>query len=1192
MGPLPIPYTNTVNGQTIYVRIEDFTTGCYGTTTLDLVVEQAPIANTPMPLEFCDPDSDGIGEFDLESATLGITGGAPGLTVTYHETITDAGNNVNAQVSPYGNIVAYGQTIYVRVESSTIVTDCAAFVELELVVYDVPDILDPPTPLELCDDDSGGLAQFDLTSKDTEILNGLDPLQYTVTYYETLVNAEVPINAIVGTGAYTNTTANMQTLWVRVDDTSTGCSSITTLGLVVNALPVLVQPTPLNLCDYNDPGDELEAFTLEDKIDEILNGQTGITLSFHETQAGADTDTVEIFSPYVNTIANAQTIFVRAENNITGCVSTITLDLRVEPLPSPATPTPLEVCDGDNDGVMDFDLDSKTLEILNVEPDVTITYHETVTDAENGVNVLTSPYENIVVDTQTIYVRAEHNTTGCYSIVELDLVVFPSPEVPLDMEDYVICDDNNDGFAQFDLTDMDDDILGTQLPTDFILTYHTSSADASSGTAPIVEPTLSSYTNTGAPQTIYVRLESVSNGCVSTGEFDLVVALPPVPVFPSPLSMCDDDYYGDMDGAATFDLTVKDIEITGNNGSWTVSYYETAADAQTDTAVIDPADAYQNITNAQTLHVRVTDGDTGCYAFTTLLIRVEPNPTPQTPDPIELCDDVGTGDGFEEFDLTVREADIIYMEGNVTASYYEDIGDAESGINAIADPTAYTNTSMPQTIYVRITNGDDSTGLNGTGCYTIVEMELIVHPLPDVVAVTDLIECEVNTGGFYGFDLDSKTVEVLNGQSPTDFMVTYHATLLEAQSGIGALVSPYTNTTIDRQEIFVNIANIQTGCDISTVSFYIEVQEGAVANDPLGAYVICDNLGDNDGFGQFNLSDVPNGDGYDYAGDLHEEILDGQDAMGYTVTFYSTLVDAEAGVDEIPTTYENTVAHTQVIYVRVDNDTDATSICYGITEMTLQVDPLPIVDIGDGYILCVDSPGGVLTTVSAPTIDTGLNPLAYGFEWTDSTGAVVGSGPDFVPSYADGYTVTVTNMATGCRNRDSTEVIQSSPPDLEVVQSTLAFADVHVIEATVTGGDGEYEFSLDGGPWVSTDPNTGSYTFTDVLVGDHTVVARDINGCGQDDGTVLIMDYPKYFTPNGDDNHETWNIIGIEEQVDAKIYIFDRYGKLLKQLSPTETGWDGTFNGRPMPSTDYWFVVEYSEDGTRKELKAHFTLKR
>ncbi|MFK7831824.1 MAG: T9SS type B sorting domain-containing protein [Winogradskyella sp.] len=58
--------------------------------------------------------------------------------------------------------------------------------------------------------------------------------------------------------------------------------------------------------------------------------------------------------------------------------------------------------------------------------------------------------------------------------------------------------------------------------------------------------------------------------------------------------------------------------------------------------------------------------------------------------------------------------------------------------------------------------------------------------------------------------------------------------------------------------------------------------------------------------------------------------------------------------------------------------------------------------------------------------------------------------------------------------------------------------------------------------------------------------------------------------------------------------MFDRYGKLLKQLSPTGTGWDGTFNGSMMPTSDYWFTVEYTEPGTTepKEFRAHFTLKR
>ena len=119
-----------------------------------------------------------------------------------------------------------------------------------------------------------------------------------------------------------------------------------------------------------------------------------------------------------------------------------------------------------------------------------------------------------------------------------------------------------------------------------------------------------------------------------------------------------------------------------------------------------------------------------------------------------------------------------------------------------------------------------------------------------------------------------------------------------------------------------------------------------------------------------------------------------------------------------------------------------------------------------------------------------------------------------------------------------------------------------------------------------------SVTFEIVSPGGHEVTARDKNGCGSVTEPVFVIDYPLYFTPNGDGNHDTWNIVGIGST--AKIYIFDRYGKLLKQISPTGSGWDGTYNGNSMPSSDYWFTVEYDEPITnqRKELKAHFTLKR
>ena len=79
------------------------------------------------------------------------------------------------------------------------------------------------------------------------------------------------------------------------------------------------------------------------------------------------------------------------------------------------------------------------------------------------------------------------------------------------------------------------------------------------------------------------------------------------------------------------------------------------------------------------------------------------------------------------------------------------------------------------------------------------------------------------------------------------------------------------------------------------------------------------------------------------------------------------------------------------------------------------------------------------------------------------------------------------------------------------------------------------------------------------------------------------------FTPNGDGYHDYWQIEGIEAFPDAQIFIFDRYGKLLKQLSPQETGWDGSFTNQNLPSADYWFEVDL---GNGRIYKNHFTLKR
>lgn len=126
-----------------------------------------------------------------------------------------------------------------------------------------------------------------------------------------------------------------------------------------------------------------------------------------------------------------------------------------------------------------------------------------------------------------------------------------------------------------------------------------------------------------------------------------------------------------------------------------------------------------------------------------------------------------------------------------------------------------------------------------------------------------------------------------------------------------------------------------------------------------------------------------------------------------------------------------------------------------------------------------------------------------------------------------------------------------------------------------------YEFSLDGVRF-QREP-----VFYNVSGGLYTVIGREIAGCNYFEEQLMVIGHPNFFTPNGDGINDTWFIKG-EINQDYNLYIYDRYGNMLKSLKPGQ-GWDGTFRGKPLPSTDYWFKLVL-EDGSSKV--GHFALKR
>ena len=81
---------------------------------------------------------------------------------------------------------------------------------------------------------------------------------------------------------------------------------------------------------------------------------------------------------------------------------------------------------------------------------------------------------------------------------------------------------------------------------------------------------------------------------------------------------------------------------------------------------------------------------------------------------------------------------------------------------------------------------------------------------------------------------------------------------------------------------------------------------------------------------------------------------------------------------------------------------------------------------------------------------------------------------------------------------------------------------------------------------------------------------------------------PNFFTPNNDSLNDEWVVSSSENVAVQNVYIFDRYGKLIKQLAPDQP-WDGTVGGRKLPSSTYWFTLEIRDAPC---VRGYFLLKR
>ena len=283
--------------------------------------------------------------------------------------------------------------------------------------------------------------------------------------------------------------------------------------------------------------------------------------------------------------------------------------------------------------------------------------------------------------------------------------------------------------------------------------------------------------------------------------------------------------------------------------------------------------------------------------------------------------------------------------------------------------------------------------------------------------------------------------------------------------------------------------------------------------------------------------------------------------------------------------------YTYYVYASATNNVN----CNDEQAFSFTVHPLLDFPINDGLI-CVDP----VTNISfdSYTVNTGLSPAQYTVNWY-LNGTLLASGPSYSATEAGIYTVEfiklIPDVGANCNYNTTTfEVVASSPAVANFTVSAEFDTNNTFITVNITNGLGNYLYQIEY-PDGTTSAFQSSNTFTNLESGEYFINIYDTLGnCSPTRvGPIYIVNYPNFFTPNGDGVNDFWNIYNLSFSDSAIISIFDRYGKFIKQITPTSIGWDGKYNGKDLPSTDYWFTVEYTTQSNQKAIfKSHFTLKR
>ncbi|MEO1487304.1 MAG: T9SS type B sorting domain-containing protein [Bacteroidota bacterium] len=435
-------------------------------------------------------------------------------------------------------------------------------------------------------------------------------------------------------------------------------------------------------------------------------------------------------------------------------------------------------------------------------------------------------------------------------------------------------------------------------------------------------------------------------------------------------------------------------------------------------------------------------------------------------------------------------------------------------------------------------------------CVINGEAEISVNQVP-VPEPQELTQCDLGPDD----PNDGLTIiNLLQISENEDFEYTFYKTTQDAIDG-NPIPNPerYENTTPFSESLVYQVRN-QVGCGgLSTL--HLTVTSTIVENDPPLFFYGCDN--------------DPSDTAVEGIFDLSTFVLQGYENS--EVNFYANLEDASLEINPLELQYTSAEAS---IFARIENNNQ----CETVKQINLVVNPTPAFEFPDQFIRCTDGPE---LQITAPE---GFDLYRWWkIEEETSTLYAQGRSTSFADAGEYRLEVGIEYGVNQCYGGQDFSILPSNRATITDIEIT-DFSKNNTVSVSVEG-DGDYLYSLDGVTYQE-EP-----FFEGVDPGFISVFVQDNNGCGVTEEEISVLGYPSFFTPNGDAVNDSWKIIGVSENIASNsfITIYDRFGKLIKQMTMA-SGWNGLSEaGQQLPADSYWFVAEFEQGRTHKGF---FALKR